>query len=132
MPEKSTARIEGKINDAVNEERWRGLRMLGTALVGITMPVLLGTSSWAILEIVDLREKVRVIEATSYTREQAREDFDKVEKQRQHDRDATQALLKELAVQGARIESAISGTAENVKRLESELQGVKVALRERR
>lgn len=45
-----------------------------TLAVTITYPILLGISSWAVLEIVDHDKRLEVIESNRYTREEAATD----------------------------------------------------------
>lgn len=137
---------DSEVNDAVQDERWRGLRVFGGIVVAVSMPILLGMSSWAILAILDgekerrdmeqrsrdrdaeLKARVQVIEATRYTYQQAQADDKAAEAKRVKEAAAFMGVLKDLAVQGARIESAISERGARLDRMEDDLKEVKQAL----
>lgn len=104
----------------------------------IAFPFLLGVAGWASFQLVDLRERVRVIEATSLTSKEANAAHtlldaaslarrDELTKSR---RDLV-AVLGKQSVALARIETSLDGKAERLQRIELELAGLKDALRDK-
>ena len=62
--------VTGEIEKAVEAASWRW-KALDVA-VKIAMPILLGVSAWTATTILDLDKRVQIIEATRYTRDDAR------------------------------------------------------------
>ena len=145
---------ESQIHDAVQDERWRGLRLLAGVLVGLAMPILMGTSSWAVLAILDgekvtqaveqhakerdaeLSARLKVIEATRYTQAQAQADqraqaaaLAASEKERRDTTAQTMALLKDLAVSSARIEAGMEARSEKLQGIEEDVRELKDAIK---
>tara|TARA_R110002072_G_scaffold35076_2_gene104148 strand:- start:2348 stop:2740 length:393 start_codon:yes stop_codon:yes gene_type:complete len=120
---------DSEVSDAVHDERWRSSKLFFGGLVAVAMPILLGMSSWAVLGLLDLRERVKVIEATRYTADKAQIDrrerrarLAELEKQRLDEGKDTMRVLRELAIQGARIEAAVATQAKEIREVKESLR----------
>ena len=101
--------VSGEIKDAVEAASWRW-KALDVA-VKVAMPILLGVSAWTATTIMDLDSRVKIIEATRYTRRDA-----------ERERASITSLLAEMKVILARIEESDKQTARRLDQIEAKLQ----------
>lgn len=128
VSESKTAVYEGRIADAVQEERWAGFRRFFGGLIALVTPMLVAAACWAFLEINALRERISVIEATRYTNQMAKDD----EKERRTERAALIEALSALKIQSTRIEVAVTSKNEKLERIEADLGEVKQEVKDLR
>lgn len=128
MAGEQTKRYEQAVEVARQQERWKGLLLVLQLLVGISMPFLLGVGGWAANGLLELRERVRVIEATRFTRDDAELERRQRERERAEERKAREAERKEIAEALASVRVAVAQVTEQLTEQRRQLRQIDARL----
>lgn len=100
--------VSGEIKEAVEAASWRW-KALDIAMK-VAFPILLGISAWTGTTIMNLDKRVEIIEATRYSRKDARDD-----------RDEIKDVLRDIKVLLARQEASVDDLKKGLEKLEKRL-----------